>query len=476
VDPAEAEILKNCCPRIRPCPAYQKTACRAPVTQHAADHHPHKPDVQAPEAAAERARFKKTMVYAMKRICLIGAFDTKETEYAFLRSRILSSGHEVLTVNTGVMGTTAIFPVDVEAEKVAEAGGGSLEQLREERDRGSAMKIMCTGAPAVVRELYDDGMLDGIIGMGGTGGTAVVTAAMRALPVGFPKVCLSTTASGDVASYVGTKDITMIPSIVDVAGVNRISRIIFSRAAGAICGMVEVQMPEIREDKPVIAASMFGNTNECVSACMKKLTAKGYEVLVFHATGTGGKTMESLVREGLVDGVLDITTTEWADTICGGVFDAGPERLDAPGAMGIPHLIVPGCVDMANFGGMDTVPVKYKKEKRTFYQWSPSVTLMRTNEDENRKMGKAFAEKANAAKGPVAFLFPLRGVSILDADGGQFCDREADKAMFDAIKTHVTDGISIEEMDCNINDPAFSAKAVEMLLDLIQLKKNHPTI
>jgi uncharacterized protein (UPF0261 family) len=407
----------------------------------------------------------------MKRICLIGAFDTKEAEYAFVRERILSRGHAVFTVNTGVMGSTDIFSVDVEADKVAEAGGGSLARLREEKDRGSAMQTMCAGAPVIIKALYDDGKFDGIIGMGGTGGTTVVTAAMRSLPVGFPKVCLSTTASGDVAVYVGTKDITMIPSIVDVAGINRISRIIFSRAAGAICGMVEADVPEVKEDKPVIAASMFGNTNECVNACIEKFAVKGYEVLVFHATGTGGKTMEGLVREGLVDAVLDITTTEWADTVCGGVFDAGPERLDAPGEMGIPHLIVPGCVDMANFGGMDTVPEAYKKEKRTFYQWNPSVTLMRTNKEENLKMGKAFAEKANAARGPVAFLIPLKGVSILDADGGQFCDREADKAMFDAIKTNAKEGIAIVELDNNINDPEFSAKAVEMLMDLIKQAK-----
>jgi uncharacterized protein (UPF0261 family) len=334
------------------------------------------------------------------------------------------------------------------------------------------MKIMCAGAPVVVKTLYDDGQFDGIIGMGGTGGTTVVTSAMRALPVGIPKVCLSTTASGDVSFYVGTKDITMMPSIVDVAGINRVSRMMFSRAAGAVCGMVQSDVKEINDDRPVIAASMFGNTNECVNACMAQLTAGGYEVLVFHATGTGGKAMESLVREGLVDAVLDITTTEWADTVCGGVFDAGPERLDAPGAMGIPHLIVPGCVDMANFGAMDTVPEKYKTSNRTFYPWNPSVTLMRTNIAENEKMGKAFAGKANAAKGPVAFLLPLRGVSILDADEGQFCDREADQAMFEAIKAHVADGIPVEEMNCNINDPEFSNKAVEMLLDLIQAAKN----
>lgn len=407
----------------------------------------------------------------MKRICLLGAFDTKGPEYAFVREQILARGHEVLTVNTGVMGSTDLFPVDVEADRMAAAGDGSLQQLREKKDRGEAMKIMCAGAPAIIKSLYDDGKIDGIMGLGGTGGTTVVTAAMRALPLGLPKVCVSTVASGDVAVYVGTKDITMIPSIVDVAGINRVSRIIFARAAGAICGMVEADVSESKNDQPVITASMFGNTTECVNACMAKLTAKGNEVLVFHATGTGGKAMESLVKEGLVDAVLDITTTEWADTVCGGVFDAGPERLDAAGQMGIPHLIVPGCVDMANFGGMNTVPEKYKKAKRIFYEWNPSVTLMRTNKEENEKMGKVFAAKANAAKGPVAFLFPLKGVSILDGDGEQFCDRETDKVLFDTIKTHLKDGIAVVEMDNNINDPEFSAKAVEMMLDLINQAK-----
>ncbi len=404
----------------------------------------------------------------MKTICLIGAFDTKGEEYAFVRERILTRGHGVLSVNTGIMGSTDIFPVDVEADKVAEAGGGNLSKLREKKDRGNAMRIMCAGVPPIIKSLYNEGKIDGILGMGGTGGTTVVTSAMRVLPVGFPKVCLSTTASGNVAAYVGTKDITMIPSIVDVAGINRISRVIFSRAAGAICGMVECDVPEKEEGRRIIAATMFGNTTECVEACMKKLIGKGYEVLVFHATGAGGKTMESLVREGLVDAVLDITTTEWADTVCGGVFDAGPERLDAPGERGIPHLIVPGCVDMANFGGMDAVPEKYKRAKRTFYEWNPSVTLMRTNREENEKMGRTFAEKANAAKGPVAFLLPLKGVSILDGDGEPFCDREADMSMFNAIKSNVRQGIRVKELDKNINDPEFAEKAVEMLLDLIK--------
>jgi uncharacterized protein (UPF0261 family) len=410
-----------------------------------------------------------------KTICLIGALDSKGQEYAFVREHILRRGHRVLTVNTGILGSTDLFPVDIESDRVAELGGGNLEQLRQKKDLGEAIQVMCTGAATAIKSLYDEGKFDGIIGMGGTGGRAVVTTAMRALPVGVPKVCVSTVASGNISTYMGTKDITMIPSIVDVAGINRISRIIFSRAAGAICGMVETDIPKVKAEKPVITASMFGNTTPCVNACVKELSQKGYEVLVFHATGTGGRVMESLVNEGLVDAVLDITTTELADTICGGVFDAGPERLDAPGRMGIPHLIVPGCVDMANFGAPDTVPAKYREAKRTFYEWNPSVTLMRTNMEENQKMGKIFAEKANAAKAPFAFLIPLRGVSMLDAYGQPFWDPEADRAMFDAIKSNIQKHIPVVEMNNNINDPEFAARAVEMMLDLIRQAKSEPT-
>lgn len=405
-----------------------------------------------------------------KTILMIGAFDTKGEEYAFLRQQILAQGHRVVSMNTGVMGSTDLFPVEISAEEVAAAGDGDLAALRQKKDRGEAMKVMSAGAAARVAARYASDPFDGIIGMGGTGGSSVVTAAMRALPVGVPKVCVSTAASGDTSAYVGSKDITMIPSIVDVAGLNRISRIIFTQAAGAISGMASATAPDAGEDKPIITASMFGNTTEAVNAARAALTDKGYEVFVFHATGTGGKTMESLVREGLVDAVLDITTTEWADTVCGGVFDAGPERLSAAGEMGVPHLIVPGCVDMANFGGMGTVPQKYKDAGRLFYEWNPSVTLMRTNVEENRQMGEIFAQKANAAKGPVAFLIPLRGVSILDGDGQLFEDRAADQAMFDAIKANLRPDIPVVEMDANINDPAFAAKAVEMMLELIAKK------
>jgi uncharacterized protein (UPF0261 family) len=407
-----------------------------------------------------------------KTVLAIGAFDTKGPDYDFIRQLILLRGHAVVTVNTGVLATTDLFPVDVEADELATAGGATLQQLRQTGDRGEAMKVMSAGAAVVARRLYDEGRFDGIIGMGGSGGSTVVTAAMRALPVGVPKVCVSTVASGDTSGYVGLSDVTLIPSIADVAGINRISRLIYSRAAGAICGMVETEISAVTDERPVIAASMFGNTTQCVDACSKSLTESGYEVLVFHATGAGGRTMESLVDEGLVDAVLDITTTEWADEVCGGVFSAGPDRLSGPGRKGIPHLIVPGCVDMANFHGMDNVPQHYRDVDRLFYEWNPSVALMRTNVEENRKMGESFADAANAAQGPVAFLFPKQGVSILDGDGEQFCDRVADEALFGAIRQHVKGGaIRIEEVDANINDVAFSNRAVEMMHELISQGK-----
>ena len=402
------------------------------------------------------------------KILLLGAFDSKGHEYAFLRERILARGHEVVCVNVGVLGGTDLFPVDIVADEVAVAGGSSILALRTAKDRGEAMKVMSAGAPVVVQRLYDQGTFDGIIGMGGTGGTSIIAAAMRALPLGVPKLVVSTAASGDTSAYVGTKDIVMMPSIVDVAGINRISRIILSRAAGAICGMVEAEIPVAAGDKPILAASMFGNTTECVTTCVD-LLAEDYEVLVFHAVGSGGRAMESLVRDGLVDGVLDITTTEWADQVCGGVFSAGTDRLSAAGAMGRPHLIVPGCIDMANFGGLETVPQRYRDARRLFYEWNPSVTLMRTNVDENIEMGRVFADKANEAQGPVAFLIPLRGVSILDGDGQSFCDRVADQAFIDALKANLRSDIPVVEVKLNINDRAFAEKAVAMMRDLIAL-------
>jgi uncharacterized protein (UPF0261 family) len=325
---------------------------------------------------------------------------------------------------------------------------------------------MAQGLAVVVRKLYDEGRLDGILGMGGSGGTSIATTGMRALPVGVPKVMVSTVGGGDVSAYAGTKDITFMPSIVDVAGINSISRTIYTNAAGAISGMVRMEQETGGEVKPLITASMFGNTTESVNNARAVMEAAGYEVLVFHATGTGGKTMESLITDGYIVGSLDITTTELADEVCGGVFSAGPERCLAASRAGIPAVLVPGCVDMANFWGIETVPEKY--QGRSLYKWNPNVTLMRTNVEENIQMGKMLAAAANAATAPVAVVLPLKGVSMLDSEGNMFWDPEADQACYNAIKENLNPGIPVIELDNNINDKAFSEKVANLLLEMLK--------
>ena len=328
---------------------------------------------------------------------------------------------------------------------------------------------MSDAAPLLLARLVAEKKIAGVISLGGGGGTAIATAAMRALPIGFPKVMVSTLASGNTAQYVGVKDIVMFPSIVDVSGLNRISRQILTRAAGAICGMVETTMPSA-EDKPIIAASMFGNTTACVQHAQKLLENAGYEVLVFHATGIGGRTMESLVESGLVAGVLDITTTEWADELVGGILSAGPTRLEAAARTSTPAIIVPGCLDMVNFGPRETVPVKFAD--RNFYQHNPQVTLMRTTPEECEQLGKVIAKKLNASTGPVTVLLPRQAISIISAPGQKFHDPAADSALFDSLSAHLRRDIPVIEMDCAINDTAFAEACVKALLaNLAKAKK-----
>jgi len=254
--------------------------------------------------------------------------------------------------------------------------------------------------------------------------------------------------------------------VVDVAGINSISRQIYANAAGAIAGMVSQELPAVAEVKPLITASMFGNTTQCVSRAQKALEAEGYEVLVFHATGNGGRTMESLIDSGFITASLDLTTTELADHVCGGVMSAGPERMLAAARAGIPTVLAPGCVDMCNFWGIETVPPQYRE--RNLYQWNPNVTLMRTTVEENIRMGQMIAAAANAATGPVAILLPLKGVSQLDSPGGMYWDPAADAACYDTIKANVNPGIPVIEMDHNINDPEFADKAAELLLGMLR--------
>jgi uncharacterized protein (UPF0261 family) len=284
---------------------------------------------------------------------------------------------------------------------------------------------------------------------------------MRALPIGFPKLMVSTLASGNTAPYVGVKDIVMMPSIVDVAGLNRISRELLTRAAGAICGMVEAK-PAASADKPIIVASQFGNTTPCIEQSRKLLEREGYEVLVFAAVGTGGRTLESLVEAGLVTGVLDVTTTEWADELVGGVLGAGPTRLDAAAKCGVPAIVTPGCLDMVNFGSPESVPAKF--QGRRFYQHNPQVTLMRTTPEECRQLGEIIATKLNASTAPVTVLLPLRGISVISAPGQPFHDAEADAALFNTLKAKLRKDIPVRELDCNINDAAFAEACVQELL------------
>ncbi len=360
-----------------------------------------------------------------KTVVIVGALDTKGEEFAYVKALLKKKRLKTIVVDFGVLGEPAFKP-DISRGTVAAAGGGDLEHFRFGEHKDEAMKVMATGLAVIVRQLYDTGKLDGIISLGGSGGTSIATNAMRTLPVGVPKLMLSTVGGGDVSAYAGTKDITFMPSIVDVAGFNRISRAIYTNAAGAIAGMVSMSAPAAAADKPLIVASMFGNTTKAVDHARGILEDSGYEVLVFHATGTGGRTMESLIADGLIAGSLDITTTELADEVCGGVFSAGPDRCLAAARAGIPAVLVPGCVDMANFWGIETVPEKY--QGRNLYQWNPNVTLLRTNAEENVKMGEMLATAANAASAPVAILLPLKGVSQLDSPGGQFWDPEADQA------------------------------------------------
>ncbi len=397
----------------------------------------------------------------MATIAVLGTFDTKGHEHAFVAQCIRKLGHETLLIDVGTGGDPQVTP-DISREEVAGAGELPLAELMARGDRGECVAAMAEAAPKLLEQLCREGRIDGVISLGGGGGTAIATAAMRVLPVGFPKLMVSTLASGNTAHYMGTKDITMMPSIVDVAGLNRIARTIFSRAAGAICGMASVEV-DLSEDRPIIVASMFGNTTECINAAIPMLERAGYEVLVFHATGAGGRAMESLIESGMVAGVLDVTTTEWADELVGGTLTAGPQRLEAAGKTGVPAIVVPGCLDMVNFGAEDSVPRRFAERK--FYIHNPQVTLMRTSVDESRELGRVLANKLNAYTGPVTVLIPRQAISVIGAKGEPFHDAEADAALFDALTGALSDRIEVRWLDCRINDPEFARACVEALLE-----------
>lgn len=394
-------------------------------------------------------------------VVVVGTLDTKAEEIGFARDVIEAQGVDVHLVDTGVMDDPEIEP-DTPASEVAEAGGSTLEALREAGDRGEAIEAMGQGAAEIATQLHDEGVLDGVLGLGGSGNTSVATEAMRALPVGVPKLMVSTVASGDTEPYVGTRDVAMMYSVADIEGLNQLSREVIANGALAMVGMVDNDPDVEVEERPTIAITMFGVTTPCVQTAREYLEARGYETIVFHATGTGGRAMESLIEEGIVDGVLDVTTTEWADQHVGGVLAAGEDRLDAAAEAGIPQVVSTGALDMVNFGPRDTVPEEF--EGRQFHVHNPQVTLMRTTPEETAAIGEIIAGKLDAATGPTALALPLAGVSMLDVEGEEFHDPAADEALFDALRENIGEDVELIEMDTDINDDSF-AETVAATLD-----------
>lgn len=400
-----------------------------------------------------------------KTIALIGTFDTKGEEFSFLRACIERTGLRTIMIDVGVLGTSP-FVADISPAEVAAAAKEDLAALQRDRDRGRSVTVMALGATAILLRLHAQRAIHGVAALGGSAGTTIATAAMRALPYGFPKLMVSTLAAGDVKPYVGIKDICMMPSVLDISGLNYVSRRILSNAAAAICGMVPAEPFTDPNSKPSIAATMFGVTTPCVTVARRILEQSGYDVLVFHATGTGGQAMEQLIEDGAVQAVLDLTTTELADELVGGVMSAGPHRLEAAGRKGIPQLVCPGAIDMVNFGPADTVPVKFRSRK--LYVHNPSVTLMRTTPEECAAIGRITAARLNHATGPVTVLIPLQGVSAIDKLGGPFYSPEALDAYRASLKASVSSAIKVVELDAHINDDSFARAATDLLLQSLE--------
>ena len=397
----------------------------------------------------------------MATVVLLGTLDTKGAEYEYLRERVRAAGCEVILVDAGVM--AAPPAADISSDEVARAGGADRAALAAAADRGPAVAAMTRGAVAVVQRLHGEGRLDAIVGLGGSGGSAIISAAMQALPVGVPKLLVSTMASGDTRPYIGTADIAMMYSVVDIAGINEISERILSNAAAAAAGMAlaAAEFVPAGGAKPLVGATMFGVTTPCVTVARELLEERGYEVLVFHATGAGGRSMEALMKGGFITASLDITTTELADELVGGVLSAGPDRLEMASALGIPQVVSVGALDMVNFGPLDTVPAQFKD--RNLYVHNPTVTLMRTTEGECAELGRIIARKLNAAKGPLTVFIPLRGVSMIDVPGKPFHEPDADAALFRELRAGLRPDVEVVEMDTDINDPAFARAMAERL-------------
>lgn len=401
----------------------------------------------------------------MKTVALAGTFDSKGNEFLYAKELIESLGLKTFMIDTGVF--DPVFEPDVSNAEVAGAIGEDIKEIAAQKDRANATEVLARGMEVLLPKLYKEGKFDGILSFGGTGGSSIVTQGMRALPIGVPKLMVSTVSSGNTEPYVGTSDIVMMPSVVDVAGLNTISTNIFKNAAFAIAGMVKFESKAILEKKPIIAATMFGLTTPCINFAKSYLEDHGYEVLIFHATGIGGRTMENLIDDGFIEGVLDITTTEWADELIGGVLAGGPNRLEAASRNKIPQVVSVGALDMVNFGPFKSIPKKH--EGRNFYKHNPTVTLMRTTVEENKKIGQIIAEKLNLAEDKTALLLPLKGLSGLDAEGQAFHGPDEDTMLFDTLREEIDQSkVEMIEIDAHINDEKFALSAAKKLIELLE--------
>jgi uncharacterized protein (UPF0261 family) len=403
----------------------------------------------------------------LKTVALVGTFDSKGTEYQYIKELLEKLDLKVFTIHTGVFESSFVPDVDV-AEIAAEADE-DIASIRKRNDRAYATEVLSRGLKSLLPKLFAQGLFDGVISFGGTGGTSLVAPGMRQLPIGIPKLIVSTVASGDTSVYVGTSDIMMMPSIVDVSGLNKISKRIFGNAVSAMAGLLNYRFETEEDEHPLVAATMFGVTTPAVNFAREYLEKNGYEVLVFHATGIGGRTMESLVSDGYFTGVLDLTTTEWADELVGGILNAGEHRLEAASLAKIPQVVSLGAMDMVNFGPFDTVPDQFKN--RNFYKHNPTVTLMRTTVEENEKLGKIIASKLNLAKSETILVIPNGGFSAIDVKDGPFYCPEADKALIDSIKKHLTnESVKLIEKEQAINDKAFAEFSAQQLINLMNEK------
>lgn len=386
----------------------------------------------------------------MPRIFVVGTADTKGEELAFLAARIRALGAEPVIVDVGTR-APAIAP-DIALADAA---------LRASTDRGTAVAAMGEDFANFLSSRSD---FDAILGIGGGGGTSIITAGMRGLPIGLPKLMVSTLAAGDVSAFVGVSDIVMMPSVTDLAGLNRISRVVLANAAAAIVGMSH-RAAVAADAKPAIGLTMFGVTTACVTAVAEALRPAA-DPVIFHATGTGGRSMEALVDSGLLTGVIDVTTTEVCDLLLGGVLPAGPDRFGAVARTGVPCVLSLGACDMVNFWAPETVPERYCG--RNLYRHNANITLMRTTADECAQIGAWIGTRLNACVGPLRVLIPLRGVSALDTEGGPFFDSAADEALFHSLERALAPAANrrIERLPLHINDPQFAAALVAAWRDI----------